>query len=200
MKTLLTTDKIAQYYDECITIFDFNSGVKTIETFISKVEELSQQYGKDKNRINSFKGNILEVLAEIFFSIFNADTSVGIKDYTPVPISDDFGVDGIGINVNGDKCAIQIKYKANPLDIVLYEDMAKTYTAGREIHKLSLDNDDTIFLFTTGYSISISCSKVFKRKIRIINRNIIAGKIDNNLSFWEMAEELIMNTLDYLNK
>jgi glycyl-tRNA synthetase alpha subunit len=202
VKTLLTVNKITTYLPECIALFDRIDGVKTIRDFINKVESLSLKYQdikipNEKNeKLNSFKGDMLEILGEIFFSVFSADPAVGLADYIPVPLSEDYGVDGIGINVNGDKCAVQMKYRANPLELILYSDIAKTYAAGKLTHNLPLDKNNTIFLFTTGNTITAACEAIFGKIIRVINRNIIAGKIDNNQNFWLQAERLIMDTLD----
>lgn len=207
MNTLLTANKITLHLNEFITLFDNIDGVKTIDAFVAKVEQLApikfpnaETDVKELDKLNSFKGDTLEVLAEIFFNVYSADPAVGIRDYTPVSLDEDYGVDGIGTNVNGDQCAVQEKYRANPLELITYSDMAKTDSAGRRSHHLLLDKNDTIFLFTTGQGITSACEKVFGKVIRVINRRIISGYIDNNQNFWEQAEELIMNTLEPSNK
>ncbi len=148
---------------------------------------------------NKFKGDQLEVLAEIFFNAFKNDEGVGIKDYTPVQIGDDFGVDATGINVNGHKVAVQVKYRSNPVDdLISYADLARTYTSAN----LSLGNEDitrydnTLYLFTTAAGVTGAATKVFGKKLVIINRNIISTKIDNNKNFWEQAYNLIYQKLD----
>lgn len=203
MKTLLTANKITLHLNEFIALFDFIGGVKTIDDFVVKVEQLARDKfpnaetdTQELDRLNSFKGDTLEVLAEIFFDIYASDPAVGIKDYSPVSLDEDYGVDGIGINVNGDRCAVQEKYRANPLELITYSDIAKTDSSGRRLHHLLLDKNDTIFLFTTGQGITSACEKVFGKIIRVINRRIISGYIDNNQNFWERAEELIINTLE----
>jgi glycyl-tRNA synthetase alpha subunit len=205
MKTLLTAGKITSFRNEIISLFDYATGVKSIGDFVVKVEELAEERfpnhqfdEKELDQLNSFKGDMLEVLSEIFFHIFSAHPAVGLTDYTPVALSEDYGVDAVGTNVNGDRCAVQDKYRNNPVALITYEDIGKTYSAGRELHQLPLEKSDTIFLFTTGQGINMHCQKVFGQKIRVINRQIISGLIDNNQNFWQQAEELIMDTLDSL--
>lgn len=198
MKPLLMAGKITLYLEECQSLFDAVNGVKTIDDFVKRVELLSQKYASDQDALNTFKGDMLEVLAEIFFRIFAADPAVGISDYRPVPLSEDYGVDGIGTNPNGDACAIQDKYRVNPLENITYADIARTYTAGVLRHHLSLDKNDNIILFTTGNDVSSACHDVFGSKLRIINRKIISSYIDNNQTFWGQAEKLILFTLNGL--
>lgn len=207
MKTLLTASKITLYLNECIAMFDLVEGVKTIGNFVAKVEDLAVQKfpnaaydEKEEDKLNAFKGDMLEILAEIFFTINSAHPAVGITDYTPVSLSEDYGVDATGTNVNGDLCAAQVKYRNNPVALITYEDMSKTFTAGKLSHCLPLEKNDTVFLFTTGEGITSACENVFGSVIRVINRRIIAGLIDNNQNFWQETEELILNTLDMLNE
>jgi hypothetical protein len=207
MKSLLSAGKIVSYLLDCICLFDIVDGVKTIGDFVSKVESLAETNfpnaqcdEKELDKLNSFKGDMLEILTEIFFYVYSADPAVGIRDYVPVALSEDYGVDGIGTNVNGDRCAIQVKYRKNPIELITYGDIAKTDSAGRRRHNLPLEKNNTIFLFTTGEGITSACEQVFGNVIRVINRRIISGMIDNNNNFWESANDLILLTLDNLKQ
>jgi hypothetical protein len=206
MKPLLTANKITEYLDECISIFDMVDGVKTIGDFVKRVEMLSHKFALDINnptvseqdKINSFKGDMLEILAEIFWRIYAAEEAVGIVDYMPIPLTEDFGVDGVGTNPNGDKCVAQVKYRANPLDTIHWDDLAKTDSMGLRHYDVLKEKDYTVFLFTTCAGATSACQEVLGNVLREINRNIIAGKIDLNQTFWKQAEELILFTLDNL--
>jgi predicted helicase len=52
----------------------------------------------------------------------------GVRDYEPVAINEDYGVDAVGINPNGLRVAVQCKYKNS--EPVTYADLAKTFTSG----------------------------------------------------------------------
>lgn len=191
---LHTISKVLLYRAVWESVFDIANPVLSIGNFVGLCEELAPTIG-DEDAQNAFKGDMLEVFAEMFFTVFDAHPAVGLKDYKPISISEDYGVDAIGINVNGDKCAVQVKYRSNPLMKIDYPDLAKTYWAGRDIHGLSLTNNDTIFLFTTGCGVSHGVEHVGKKKVRVINRSVIAGLVDNNLSFWEQAEDMVVKSL-----
>jgi hypothetical protein len=199
MKHLNLKNKVAQYKEECISLYDGIEGVKTINDFVKRVEELSKSY-TDPDKLNTFKGDMLEIFSEIFFGAFRNSPDVGIREYNPIALDEDYGVDAVGINVNNDACAIQVKYRVNPFERIEYTDIAKTYTSARIRNKLSLENDNTVYLFTTANEVTIACNTVFGKKLRVINRSVIAGKIDNNESFWNEAQERIALTFAELLK
>lgn len=148
--------------------------------------------------INKFKGDMLEVLSEIFFNCFGADEAIGIKEYSPIELNSDFGVDAIGKNVNNHNCVVQIKYRKNVNNLIEYSDISKTYTSA--LLQLNIPDvylhDHTIYLFTTASGVTGSFEKVMKNKVVIINRSIISTKIDNNKTFWEFASKEIGSSLE----
>ena len=171
----------------------------TIREWINNVDAMSKKISKSNPEIdvNKFKGDMLEVFAEIFFNSFQADERIGIRNYTPILIDSDFGVDAKGINVNGHACVVQVKYRTNPTDLITYSDIAKTFTAGVLQHKIPLyANDYTVFLFTTSSGISGAFNKIFEKTAVIILRKDIAEKVDNNKNFWLEAYSSIYETLD----
>ena len=82
-----------------------------ISTFMNKLEKQSlidpDRYDSDK-----YKGDGFEFLVEIFLKSHAYDNRIGITDYEPVQ-TDDNGVDGIGVNLAGEKCVVQVKYRSN---------------------------------------------------------------------------------------
>lgn len=202
---LLTETLVALYVPECVNIYHPDTGVRSIDEFVLRVGDLSKRYiinvgekDEDDDPADKFKGDMLEILAEIFFGAFRADPHVGVHEYRPVPLNEDYGVDATGKNVLGKLVAIQCKFKSNPSTSIEYKDMAKTYAAGRKRHALPLEDDDTIILFTTCNSINRPCKEVFSHQIRVIGRTIIGQRIDGNVAFWEEAEQRVAVTLEKL--
>lgn len=147
---------------------------------------------------HKFVGDMLEVFAELYFTIFNSDEAIGISDYTPIDIIDDFGVDAVGVNVNGHKVAIQVKYRSNPLDLITYADISRTYTSALMQFNMSdvYNHDNTIYLFTNSNGVTGAFNKIMQRKVIIIGKNEIQTKVDNNKQFWKCVYNLVFNTLD----
>ena len=158
----------------------------------------SRELNFDDDAKNKFKGDMLEVFSEIFFKQFESDESLGITEYQPIEINDDYGVDARGINVNGKQSAIQVKYRSNPEDRISYADIARTFTSAvLQLHmKDVIDNDRTVFLFTNAGGVTGAFDTVMQKKTVIITRGVITTKVDNNITFWKNAYDLIYRTLD----
>ena len=158
----------------------------------------SRELNLDEDARNKFKGDMLEVFSEIFFYQFQTDESLGITEYQPIEINDDYGVDARGINVNGKQTAIQVKYRSNPEDKISYADIARTFTSAvLQLHmKDVIDNDRTVFLFTNAGGVTGAFDTVMQKKTVIITRAVIATKVDNNVTFWKNAFDMMWKTLD----
>lgn len=152
----------------------------------------------ERDVLNKFKGDMLEVFSEIFFTIFDSDEAIGISDYTPVDLDADYGVDATGQNVNGHQVAIQVKYRANPSDYITYGDIARTFTSAVCQMKMQdvMQHDHTVYLFTTAGAVTGAWQKVMGKKSVVITRGNIATKVDNNINFWGRAWEMIGSTID----
>lgn len=166
---------------------------QTINEWINDVESIASKI-PDNDSSLKFRGDMLEVLSEIFFNSFENDEAVGIKEYSPISIDEDFGVDAVGINPNGTKVAVQCKYKN--FDPVTYSELAKTFTSGLLVLKCDLMEKNSIYVFTTAVTFTSAVDKNLGSKVVKIDRNIISRKIDNNRSFWLNAYNLIFEFLD----
>jgi len=141
---------------------------------------------------------MLEVFSEIFFKNFENDEGLGITEYKPIDINDDYGVDARGVNVNGHQSAIQVKYRSNPEDKISYADIARTFTSAvLQLHMSDvITHDRTVFLFTNAGGVTGAFDTVMQKKTVIITRSIISTKVDNNVTFWKNAYDLIYKTMD----
>lgn len=194
---MLKCEMIHSFPNEYFKLFDMFKNGGVIREWTNEVINISNSFD-DPNLSNKIKGDMFEVFSEIFFNQFASDEAVGIRDYTPISIGDDFGVDATGINVVGNNCVIQVKFRSNPLDLIEYSDIAKTYTSA--ILQLNIEDvynfNNTVYLFTNANGVTAAFSKVMHNKVVIINRSIIQTKVDNNLNFWKRAYDLIFETLD----
>lgn len=201
---LCNISKITSYKEDVIELFGFfdePDGVKTIGDFVLKVEKLSGKYLPDEDKVNSFKGDMFEIFSELFFACFHADPDVGLSNYQTVDLEDDYGVDAFGTNPIGDRVAVQCKFRIDPNEDIDWASLAKTYASAVEAHNLQLYDvkPNTIFLITTGRGATDPCHKMLRNKLRVINRRILSGKIDNNKNFWKYAEECLANAIEDLS-
>ena len=194
MKNVMLASYANQFFE---LAYNFRDGESTLKDFINAIErQVLTLDNRDEEQCNKFKGDCLEIFAEIFFKAFENDPSIGLKDYSPINIENDYGVDAIGINANNQRVAVQVKYRGNPCDLVLYEEIAKTYTSGTLMLDLDLNERNSIYVFTTAIDITPSCKKVFGNRIVVLNIDIIGDYVRNNKSFWEF---LYQEVYAYLN-
>lgn len=179
------------YYFKSLDISEVGNNYKTFSHFIDCIKKYSENISNDENIQKKFKGDILEVFAEIFFTCFENDPEIGLKNYTPISIDSDYGCDAFGLNAAGQKCAVQVKFRNNPLDSVTYEELAKTDVSARRLLNVNTSLHNSIFLFTSAYDISNSAKIVLDKSLVVIDKNKISYKIDNNISFWDKAWEII---------
>jgi hypothetical protein len=182
-----------QIYFDLYDIWSKKTSFQTINEWIVDVEKIANTM-PDVDSANKLRGDMLEVLSEIFFNAFSNDEAVGLKEYIPICLGEDFGVDATGINPNGTKVAVQCKYKN--LEPVTYSELAKTFTSGLLNLQCDLMISNSIYVFTTAFSFSSSIDKVLGGKVVKIDRNVISRKIDNNRTFWQFAFDEIYKILD----
>lgn len=196
---VLKSTQIMSYPQEYISLYDYMSdGEKDLRDFMNKIEEITKNNFSLETEDDryKFKGDMLEVFAEIFFSITSSDVRFGLSDYTPIEIQDDYGTDGTGINVNKHKCAVQVKYRKNVTEKIEYTDLAKTYVSGLKRHECDLAEDNTLFLFTTCSGVTIAAEKILGDNLVVLNYDIINNTVSNNYNIWTVAYNTIVETIE----
>ena len=181
-----------RHYFELYDSFAQDPEKKTLSAWMENIESLSRKF--DEEEALKFKGDNFEVLSEIFFNCFHADESVGLTNYIPTPLEEDYGVDATGINPIGKKCAVQCKYKS--FQPVLYEELAKTFSSALLNMNCDVMSPNSIYVFTTAVNASTAISKVFGNRVRMIDHNVISRKINHNETFWNYALDRIFETIE----
>ena len=185
---------IAQYAEDIFEIaYNLKEGKFNLKDLTSAIEKKALEKAEDK--INKTKGDLFEIFAYMFFNAFRNDPSVGLVEYTPIDIEEDYGVDGTGVNANKQKVAVQIKYRRNPKDLVLYSEIARTFTSGRLNLKLDLEYKNSIYVFTNANGVTPTCEKVFGNIVKALNNNGIDHYIRNNYNFWKFFYEKVKRNL-----
>lgn len=186
---------ISNYPEEIFEIaYNFKDEKVTLKDLNKIIEQLSLDK-PEKNR-NKFKGDVFEIFAWVFFKAFKNDPSVGLTKYAPIDIEEDFGVDGVGTNANGNEVTVQVKYRHNPKNLVLYTEIAKTYASGRLMLELDLKEKNSIYVFTNAIDVTPACKKVFGNIVKVLNADGIDHYIHNNKNFWEF---FYREVYEYLN-
>ena len=168
-------------------------GLVTLREFENWINRMIGPAGiqfKNEDDRNKFKGDALEVLSELFFMAFKYDPKVGLTNYEPITVDEDYGSDATGFNANNVKAAVQVKYRSNPADISTYPtyaEISRTFASGVCLHGISPTAMHTVFVFTNAKDVYHTCYKVLGERLVIVNREIIERFIDNNVAFWLFA-------------
>lgn len=168
--------------------------VTTFSKFLKKIDDVSEKSYKNFDFLDKFQsvGDLFEIFAEMFFIINEADNRVGICNYQPTKKSEDNGVDGFGIGIDGKPATVQVKYRSN-IDAELLSKDIKNF-GFQSIIEYNVDKDSTtnMIIFTSSKGLHwYTNSKVYSNRLRVINYDFISKLIDNNFGFWNACKKLL---------
>ena len=176
-----------------IQLFD---GVKKFATFVRRLEEQSMidplRYEPQK-----YVGDAFEFFVELFLGLHPVDNRVGVYNYHPVQENDN-GVDGIGMNIKGQRSVVQIKYRSNNMAVLTanQDHLSNMFSDGMLAHGVVADMEDPTnyrhFVFTTAEGLHFyTDQEMFKSKVRCIGYTDFRTMLDNNLVFWDTATQIV---------
>jgi len=173
-------------------------GVNKMSSLMRKIESESLidpiRYDSEK-----YKGDAFEFFVELFLALHPTDNRVGVYNYQPNQENDN-GVDGIGVNIKGEKCVVQIKYRKNTTVELSsnYDCLANLITDGMLSHNVVADMNDKNnfkhFVFTTSIGLNFYTDiEMFKSKVKCFGYNDFKSLLDNNIIFWNKVREIVYN-------
>lgn len=173
-------------------------GVNKMSTLMRKIEQEALidplRYEPDK-----YKGDAFEFFVELFLALHPTDNRVGVYNYKPNQENDN-GVDGVGINMRGDKSVVQVKYRTDTqIELSTNKDsLANLITDGMMTHGVVADMENPKnfrhFVFTTATGLNFyTDQEMFKSKVKCFGYNDFRSLLDNNLIFWNKVREIISN-------
>lgn len=184
---------------DLVALFDKTNKVST---FMSKLEKQSliDPLRYDSNK---YKGDGFEFLVEIFLKSHAYDNRLGITNYEPVQ-KDDNGVDGVGFNLSGEKCVIQVKYRSDNKSVLTANEdkLSNMISDGMFQHGVSADTDKLKmisekkvaplhYVITTATGLHhYTDNENFKGYVHCIGYDQLRSMLDNNISFWNLCREI----------
>ncbi|MFW6246829.1 MAG: hypothetical protein ACOC22_01490 [bacterium] len=154
---------------------------------------------------NLYAGDAFEFFVELFLQLHPCDNRVGVYEYVPVQEFDN-GVDGIGVNIQKQKCVVQIKFRTNVLSqlTATQDHLANMFSDGMLAHNVISDNKNAHiyrhFVFTTADGLHFyTDQEMFKNKVRCFGFQDFRNLLDNNTIFWDKCRE-IAREIDALHK
>lgn len=171
-------------------------GVYKMSQLMKNIEKESfvdpLRYDSDK-----YKGDAFEFFVELFLNLHPVDNRLGVYNYKPNQENDN-GVDGIGVNINNEKCVIQIKYRNNTQSELSSnkDHLANLLTDGMLMHNVVADmensNNFRHFVFTTADGLNFYTDKeMFKSKVKCFGMKEFRCLLDNNIIFWNKVRDII---------
>ena len=184
------------FKSKCHNLIDLFADVSTLSKFMKKLENQSKidilRYEPQK-----YLGDGFEYFIELFLALHPCDNRVGVYNYHPIQENDN-GVDGVGLNIRGEKCVVQIKYRSNNQTLLTANEdhLSNLFSDGMLAHDVVADTKDKNnfrhFVFTTAEGLHFyTDSEMFKGKVKCFGYNELKSMIDNNTSFWNKVREVI---------
>lgn len=136
----------------------------------------------DDDRL-TFMGDTLELLTEYLMKVNAMANNQGVLNYKPVPLREDYGVDAVGMK-NNVRIVIQCKFRDNPLDLIHYADIARTFTQGVLQYNLDPKARKNVWLVTTGQDANSNTKKILGKNLHVLNRSHLRMQVDGNVDLW----------------
>jgi hypothetical protein len=185
------------FLKNCHNINSLLEKTHKIATYCSKLEKQSilwpNRYEPDK-----YKGDGLELFAEALIKLSPFDNRVAIGNYVPV-ISDDTGVDGTGIGIDGDPATVQVKFRANTMTLLTANEdhLSNFVTASLIKYGVDPKTKTNMLIITTAEGLHyFTNNDMFQKKVRCLGYQQLRELVDNNLLFWNAFRELVKTGLN----
>jgi hypothetical protein len=167
--------------------------VKTLSQFMKRLEKQSQ-LNPERYSIEKYLGDGFEFFCEVLIKTHQYDNRIGIAGYEPVT-KNDKGVDGYGINLFGEVCAVQPKYRSNTKGLLTSEqDNLNSFITEALLEKdIQPSKNYRHFVFTTAKGLHYYTDhEKFRGMVKCYGYDDIRSLVDNNLHFWNFIREQIL--------
>lgn len=173
------------------------NGVKKLATFCSRLEKQSKLY-PNRYDPDRYKGDGLELFTEALIKLSPIDNRIGIVNYQPVT-SNDIGVDGKGIGIDGKPATVQVKYRKDHSKrrLTANEDHLSNFVSastrsGNGGFGVPSDTTTNMLIVTTAPGLNhFTDEEMFGKQVRCIGYEQLRKLVDNNLPFWNCFRELV---------
>lgn len=171
----------------------FDDSVSTLSEFMKKLEKQSLLY-PERYPTEKYLGDGFEFLCEAIIKTHQYDNRIGIDGYEPVTKNDN-GVDGYGVNIFNETCAIQIKYRANTKKVLTSttDKLDSFITEALIGGDIKPSKQYRHFVFTTAKGLHhYTDHEKFRGMVKCYGYDEIRSLIDNNIHFWNFIRKQIL--------
>jgi len=159
--------------------------VKTLSQFMKRLEKQSKMF-PERYPIEKYLGDGWEFFCEALIKSHPCDNRIGISEYVPVTKNDN-GVDGYGVNIFGEVCAVQPKYRSNTKGLLTSTtDKLDSFITEALLEKnIQPSKQYRHFVFTTAKGLHhYTDHEKYRGKVKCFGYDEIRSLVDNNLHFW----------------
>jgi hypothetical protein len=151
----------------------------------------SEEQGKFK-----MVGDLFEIFSEVFFKVLGADNRVGVYNYTPENGVDN-GVDGFGLGIDGQPCAIQVKFRSFHDSELTAADLKQFGFQAITRYGVDKDTKNNMIIITSAKGLHwYTANEVFLGRLRTIASSQIRKLVDRNHCFWNLFRDYIQTSLE----
>ena len=180
--------------------------VTNVGTLFNRIDKLSSNYLEygysDKQTRRGLesgefimKGHLFEIFGDIFLQILGCHVSIGVYNYNPVPSTEDNGVDGYGIGIDGKPLTVQFKFRSDATEELIAEDLKQF--GFQSIVEFGVDKDTktNMVLFTCAKGLHYHTdNEVFKGRIRTIGIKDLEFNC-KGFPFWKTVGDMVRDTV-----
>ena len=183
---------IHPFLKTCHNIDELLLDTNKLSTYCGKLEKQSilwpNRYDPDK-----YKGDGFELFVEALIKLSPVDNRIGIGNYEPV-LSDDTGVDGFGIGIDGNPATVQVKYRSDATTLLgaNKDHLSNFVMSSWGKYKVNVESKSNMLIITTAEGLNtFTDNEMFENKVRCIGYKQLRELVDNNILFWDAFRNLI---------
>jgi hypothetical protein len=172
------------------------SEVNLMSTFINRLQTQAE-FDPSRYDVNDYLGDGFEFFVELFLKVMNPSPHIGVYNYVPIPPHEDKGADGVGENMSGNKCVVQVKFRGNNAHLLTANEdhLSNLMLAGMHMG-ISFDQENPKnfrhFVFTTAKSLHFYTDEhMFEGKVKCFGLDEFRQMVDNNQHFWNRCREIV---------
>lgn len=172
----------------CLDYKGLLENCEKLNTFLGRLEKQSLK-ALDANK---YKGDGLELFVEALIKLSPIDKRIGIFDYNIISSSDDTGVDGIGIGLDGTVATVQVKYRKADYILTANQDHLTNFSnASLAKYGVNPQSEENMLIITTAKDIDYyTHDEMLCGKVRVLNREKLRQLVDHNTRFWGLFLKL----------
>jgi len=163
------------------------SDVNKLSTFMNRVNKQAEEEHHKGWSPDEYKGMAFEAMCEVLIKYSQVDKRVNIQDYRPHSArldGTDVGIDGYGVNHDGNPVTVQCKFRSNIMEDLKTKDSISNFVATTTANPKFKDAD--MVILTTAKDLNqFLAEKMYHDRVRTLGYQELSKMTDGNGAFWD---------------